>query len=405
MTTENGKTEIPELAGNWTTGYLGLKIREKGPKEVARECEITPQELGKIVSKYKMEVPPKTSGVQSVSLRFSGESLEYFKIWIVNIALTVLTLGIYSAWAKVRKNQYLYQSTSFQNIPFEYLAEPMNILKGRLIIFGAFVVYTLAISYLPESEIFFVLLFGGVFPWVVIRALSFRMRHTSYRNIRFQFKAAYKEAFIIYVGLTLLIAFTLGLIYPYFMYRQKKFVTDHSGYGKTPFVFLGSFKEVYLLLLKGSLYLFCLLMGGYILMIAALISSLENPSYIPSWFFNVVLVFLTAGIIIGLILIVVYLDVVVKNYFWNHTWLDKIRFKSTLEVSKMFWLYVTNILGILLSAGLLIPWATIRSARYRLENLHLITADPSQEFFSDEMKDVDATGEEFVDFYDFDFGL
>ncbi len=30
---------------------------------------------------------------------FTGTPREYFGIWIVNVLLTILTLGIYSAWA------------------------------------------------------------------------------------------------------------------------------------------------------------------------------------------------------------------------------------------------------------------------------------------------------------------
>ena len=30
---------------------------------------------------------------------FTGKASEYFGIWIVNVLLTILTLGIYSAWA------------------------------------------------------------------------------------------------------------------------------------------------------------------------------------------------------------------------------------------------------------------------------------------------------------------
>ena len=38
--------------------------------------------------------------------RFTGTAREYFGIWIVNILLTIVTLGIYSAWAKVRRMRY-----------------------------------------------------------------------------------------------------------------------------------------------------------------------------------------------------------------------------------------------------------------------------------------------------------
>ena len=30
------------------------------------------------------------------NFRFSGDSLEYFKIWIVNVLFTIITLGLYS---------------------------------------------------------------------------------------------------------------------------------------------------------------------------------------------------------------------------------------------------------------------------------------------------------------------
>ncbi|MCS6766168.1 MAG: DUF898 domain-containing protein, partial [Candidatus Protistobacter heckmanni] len=38
---------------------------------------------------------------RTLPLRFTGSGAEYFRIWIVNLSLSVLTLGIYSAWAKV----------------------------------------------------------------------------------------------------------------------------------------------------------------------------------------------------------------------------------------------------------------------------------------------------------------
>ena len=71
---------------------------------------------------------------------FGGTGSEYFRIWVVNILLTVLTLGIYSAWAKVRRMQYFYRNTRLAGAGFDYHAEPLAILKGRIIaamLFGA----------------------------------------------------------------------------------------------------------------------------------------------------------------------------------------------------------------------------------------------------------------------------
>lgn len=40
--------------------------------------------------------------VREVGFAFHGSAGEYFRIWIVNVLLSIVTLGIYSAWAKVR---------------------------------------------------------------------------------------------------------------------------------------------------------------------------------------------------------------------------------------------------------------------------------------------------------------
>ena len=41
--------------------------------------------------------PPRT-----LAPSFTGDGKEYFRIWVVNLLLTLATFGIYSAWAKVR---------------------------------------------------------------------------------------------------------------------------------------------------------------------------------------------------------------------------------------------------------------------------------------------------------------
>src|SRR6059058_745587 len=59
--------------------------------------------------KWEAEVAARAgiTGEASAPVRyrpeFTADPKEYFRIWIVNLALTIVTLGIYSAWAKVRK--------------------------------------------------------------------------------------------------------------------------------------------------------------------------------------------------------------------------------------------------------------------------------------------------------------
>ena len=80
---------------------------------------------------------------------FTGSTKEYFKIWIVNALLTIVTLGIYSAWAKVRNKRYLYNNTWVNGASFEYHGKPTKILQAYFIVLvGGSLTYELILPYL-----------------------------------------------------------------------------------------------------------------------------------------------------------------------------------------------------------------------------------------------------------------
>ena len=89
---------------------------------------------------------------------YSGDSSEYFRIWIVNIFLTIITLGIYSAWAKVINTKYIYQNINIDGHRLDYIADPVNILIGRLIATAFLVVFYLIAIFLPEAVYWLMLL-------------------------------------------------------------------------------------------------------------------------------------------------------------------------------------------------------------------------------------------------------
>ena len=80
---------------------------------------------------------------------FRGNGGEYFRIWIVNLLLTIVTLGIYSAWAKVRRLRYFYGNTYLDGHSFEFHGRPLAILKGRLIVFAAYLVFAFSAQLKP----------------------------------------------------------------------------------------------------------------------------------------------------------------------------------------------------------------------------------------------------------------
>src|SRR5437867_5664384 len=85
-------------------------------------------------------------------VEFTASASEYFRIWIVNLGLTIVTLGIYSAWAKVRKRRYLYCHTLIGGEGFEYRAKPWPILKGRLIALGFLIAVFAAGNFVPARS-------------------------------------------------------------------------------------------------------------------------------------------------------------------------------------------------------------------------------------------------------------
>jgi uncharacterized membrane protein YjgN (DUF898 family) len=324
------------------------------------------------------EAPPGAAG-SAVSLRFTGQAGEYFRIWIVNLCLSVLTLGIYSAWAKVRRKRYFYGNTLLEDAGFEYLADPKAILKGRIIVVAAFAVYSVAgqINPLAGPLLLFVLL--GVLPWLVNRALRFNAVNSAHRNVRFGFRAGYRETGQFLILPVVLVPLTLGLLYPYYAYRKRRFFLEHSSFGATPFAFTASAGEYYLVYLKAAL-VFSLFLAGSV----ATVGLGALPLYI--WF-------------------AAYRDGALARLSWESTRLGGLRFGCAWRTAGLFKLYFLNSLGVVFSAGLLAPWAAVRTARYQLERISLGPRGEIGAFLAAAQEERSAIGDEAGDLLGFDFGL
>ena len=68
-------------------------------------------------------------------------------------------------------------------------------------------------------------------------------------------------------------------------------------------------------------------------------------------------------------------------------------------------LYLTNALAIIATVGLSIPWAVMRTMRYRVEHLSARTDRPLSDFIGDDRSNVRAAAAETGDFFDLDLSL
>ncbi len=333
---------------------------------------------------------------------FTGTAGEYFRIWIVNLLLSVVTLGIYSAWAKVRRLRYFYGHTSLDGLAFGYHASPIAILKGRLIAYAVVMVLAALGQLAPLVASALYLPLAVLMPIVFVRAFRFRAANSSYGGIRFGFDGLESDAYFVFLVLPMTVPFTLGLTYPLVVKRQREYFVSESRHGRSQFgLDLPTWPVYRIYVLAGVALLSWFAVGVATFMGAAVVEGIGRPESMPGpgvWF-------AVALLYTGLGVTVVAVRTAFENLVWNHTLVDRHHFESRLRAHRMIWIYASNILGIALTLGLGVPWARIRLARYRADSLSLIPGGPLVSTSLEGGLDAAATGAELSDAMDLDFGL
>ena len=330
--------------------------------------------------------------------RFEGSGGEFFKIWIVNLALTVVTLGIFSAWAKVRSTRYFYGNTYIGDHNFDYHADPVRILIGRIIALAILTVYSLVSAFAPLLSFVFVIALFIAMPWLIIAALRFNARNSSYRNIRFNFHANYGEAFYTYVLWPMFAAITLFTTWPLARRAQLEFNIDNHSFGGKLFRVKIPGKAIYGTYFFGLLAFFVVMLataplGGFL----GVISGVSHAA---------VGTLVYAGIGLAVLIAVIFTSTMVFNLAIQHTVLaERFQFDSTLSPPVMIWLLVSNLALIVVTLGLFYPWARVRMARYTASCLAVTGPADMDGFTSELVAGQGAIGEEIASFFDVDVSL
>ena len=335
--------------------------------------------------------------------RFEGSGGEYFKIWIVNLALTIVTLGIFSAWAKVRNKRYFYGNTYVGDHNFDYHGLPLRILLGRLIAGGILLGYTATIHFMPAMTFVWALFFLFAIPWLVMSSLRFNARNSSYRNIRFNFTGTYGGAFGAYIGWPLLAAITLFTTYPLARRARDQYNVNNHTFGGKYFHAEIPGAAMY------GIYVIALLMFLGLLMVAGLLYAVlhlqpldqKNPATV------VPLVLIFGGVYaFSMLFLTTFVGTKVFNLVARSTVLaERFQFESTMSPLYMTWLMFSNLLLTLATLGLFYPWAKVSVARYHAERLAVSGPADMDGFMSDLVAGQGAIGEEIASFFDIDIGL
>lgn len=343
---------------------------------------------------------------------FTGRASEYFGIWIVNVLLTIITLGIYSAWAKVRRNRYFYGNTVLLGRAFEYHARGLQILIGRLIVVGGLIVLNVIAIVVPILALLPTVVVLVALPWLVAKGLRFTARVTSYRNVRFDFVGGAGGAFKAFILGGLLAVITLGVLAPLASRWSARYVGSNLRYGGKAFDTdpkLGPIYRTWFLSLLITLVGLSVIGLVVFLNIQLIVPMFETAGSLPpeqqipliaSFVLGYIVIFTTLGVA-GL-----FYRAGVRNIAWSATTFDgRHRLASDLSRTRYTWIAISNLVVTLLTLGLMRPWAAVRMARYTYDHTGVTFVGDVGELFSRIEDQGSAVGSEFMDMEGFDFGF
>ena len=359
-------------------------------------------------------VPPSEGVIHQVEFR--GTTNEYFGIWIVNVMMSILTLGIFSAWAKVRYKKYFYGNTFIDDHNFDYHATGQQILVGRLIVFGAYLVLMVSQFVHISLYIGLLLLLFGALGWLISRAIRFNARMSSYRNVRFDFAGNGMDGWLRYVLYPIfiyfgLLAFFLSLLgVPYLSRSINRWIVNNTRYGDRPFQFDAEISEYFrpflimmAIILFGALLVFSwgyLSIGGL-----SAFENMDDPAEIsPAMFILPLLIY--AFLFLVLFPASMIYRVAIRNIVFNNAILDdKHHFISTVRTLPYAWIVISNAILALFTMGLMIPWGRVRLARYLADNTSFISGGGLDEYSSSVIETSGVSAAEYADFEGFDIDL
>lgn len=396
----------------------------------------------------------------SQSLHFHGNGREYFKIWIVNLALTLATVGIYAAWAKVRSHKYFHQSTELNGNRFDYHANPKAILKGNLIVAAVALSYAVLSVFAPHAAGFIVLGVFVLLPFLMVSRMRFYLANCSYRGLRFAFNGSVKSAYgrflialLISIGLIVVLSIagamlggsglstqspasiavvsivapvvfviSIALLATLFVGGLRKFTANNSAFGNAAFKCDVKLHQFGMATAKSSL------LAVVVLLVLGVLAFAINSSVFTSVGSNLAiptdaeqeqlqvasqamtmmssLIALTVLGYLTLFAFGAHLKTSIDNLVWNNMELATgHRFTSTASPIKATGIFLSNLILIVLTIGLFIPFARVRMAKYRLSHMTFLPAGNVDQIVLAQQAGKKAYGDSMADALGMEIGI
>ncbi|MYG53885.1 MAG: DUF898 domain-containing protein [Rhodospirillaceae bacterium] len=321
-------------------------------------------------------------------LTHGGRSGELFVIFLINLALSILTLGIYRFWGRTRIRRYVWSQTSLLGEPLEYTGRGVELFLGFLfalvLIYGPIIGLYFGLGAelpgpgeepLPEGvEAFgtFILILLAATPIFMLfyyvalfAAYRYRIGRTSWLGIRGGMEGSAWS----FGGLGLFLGFlnviTLAWTKPWadsmvFQYRLSRVWfgngsfesrLDAGGlYGRFTLAWIGTAVAT---------------IGAAVAFRSVIESDLvRNPTAASSWQLDAIIVAIYLfPIIVYQLLICAYKAALVRNIAKTLTY-GSVRFRADVTFKDVFRLRIPNLLLMAFTLGFAYPYVVMRTMRF-----------------------------------------
>ena len=395
------------------------------------------------------------------TFQFQGKGSEYFKIWVTNIFFTIITLGLYYPWAKVKSQRYFYGNTALSDRRFDYHATGKQLFRSYLVALTLLILYNILSHFIPLASALMGFIIAALFPWILWKSMQFRMQMTSFSQVRFAFKANLRSAYVNFLALPILFAlscFSLPLLigvamglnesttinfallitiflslalisvllisytYSVLIKRQMMYQINGLKFGQDVFSVILKTRVYFAILLKTiALSFICLvawtvfiwllfvIISGFEQVTTIVQQSLSDPIVLANNFENIPLGLLVGCYLGGIALsfvIFAFVQTQQRNYSLNQIRLgQKISLASTLKTRSLAWVMLSNFIIVIFTLGFGLPWAKVRTARLFAQNTLIKGELVFDDYISQQRDYQTSLGDQIGDVLDLDAGL
>lgn len=337
--------------------------------------------------------------VKANRLRYDGRTGSIYRIWLLNIFLSVITLGIYSFWGKTRMRRYLTGSFSMAHDHFEYTGNGKELFIGFLKVAPVFIVVSFVASLLPrELAALLYLPVLYVIPVAVFMAMRYRLNRLTWRGIRARLTGSPFRFGGFALWRMFLNVVTLGILIPASDIATYGYMANRAGIGNLRARFEG--KSAALVGTHIVTLILCVV-AVVVLSFAAIL--VEKMMGLPSGVISI-LAFLVGAALIMLIRSF-YHAALMREKMRGLT-LGDIRFKCTATGYDVVKLRLVNLLILILTLGFGYPWAVQRRMDFVAQHL-IIGGDLDNAALMQAAREKGGAGEGLDDLLgiDADFGI